>query len=438
MKAKATVFVDCFTNGILGPDVETAGIVKDGGYIVAHTAPGCWGPMITPSLRGGHEVTRPVLVEGAQIGDAIAIRIQSITVASEVAASGTDSPIEGRYSGDPFVADHCAVCGKTYPETVLEGIGQDAVRCAACDAPASAFKMTSGYTMAFDEARTIGITLDRKCAERAAANAESYMAVPDASCQHPIVTYAPCDLPGIPSRVRPFIGQLGTTPALAFPDSHNAGDFGQALIGAPHAYAKTRQELEARTDGHMDINKVREGAVVICPVKIPGGGVYVGDVHAMQGDGEVAGHTCDIAAQVTLKVQIIKGLHITGPIILPLPEDIPYLARPFCNHEYMHAKRLADKWASVEPEQSLPLCFVGSGATINDAAGNAFDRAAQLLNMRIEEVKNRCTINGAVQIGRLPGVVTATFLVPKAILMRERLYSIAAEMYDCCFHLISG
>jgi len=429
MEAKTTIFVDRFTNGIIGPDVEMAGIVKDCGYIVAHTAPGCWGPMITPSLRGGHEVTRPVLVEDAQIGDAIAIRVQSIIVASEVAASGTDSSIEGRFFGDPFVADHCASCGKEYPKTILEGIGQDAVRCAVCGAPASAFKMTNGYTIVFDEARKMGITLDREGAEKAAGNARSCMAIPDASGQHPIVTYAPCDLTGIPSRLRPFIGQLGTTPALAFPDSHNAGDFGEALIGAPHDYTKTREELETRTDGHMDINKVREGSIVICPVKIPGGGIYVGDVHAMQGDGEVAGHTCDIAAQVTLKVQVIKGLNIPGPIILPLLEDIPYLAQPFCNHDYMYAKSLAKKWGSVEPERSLPLCFVGSGSTINNAASNAFERAAQVLGMSIEEVKNRCTINGAVQIGRLPGMVTATFLVPEQILIQKKLYSIAAEMY---------
>jgi len=32
--------------------------VKDGGYIIANTAPGCWGPMLTPKLKGGHEVTR--------------------------------------------------------------------------------------------------------------------------------------------------------------------------------------------------------------------------------------------------------------------------------------------------------------------------------------------------------------------------------------------
>lgn len=65
MSAKQTVMVNSFTNGVLDPQKEMLGPVKDGGRIVANTAAGCWGPMITPELRGGHEVTQPVFVEGA-------------------------------------------------------------------------------------------------------------------------------------------------------------------------------------------------------------------------------------------------------------------------------------------------------------------------------------------------------------------------------------
>lgn len=68
--SQRTVLVNQFTNGILGPEQPMLGPVKDGGHIIANTAPGCWGPMITPAIRGGHEVTRPVAVEGAEVGDA--------------------------------------------------------------------------------------------------------------------------------------------------------------------------------------------------------------------------------------------------------------------------------------------------------------------------------------------------------------------------------
>ncbi len=99
-----TVFVDRFTDGIIGPSCEMLGPVRDGGHIVANTAPGCWGPMITPAIRGGHEVTQPVAVAGAEVGDAIAICIRDIAVTSRATSSGNDRMIEGRFNGDPFCA----------------------------------------------------------------------------------------------------------------------------------------------------------------------------------------------------------------------------------------------------------------------------------------------------------------------------------------------
>lgn len=140
-------------------------------------------------------------------------------------------------------------------------------------------------------------------------------------------------------------GQLGTTPSVDIPDSHNAGDFGTFLIGAPHKYAITEQQYEeCITDGHLDIDSVREGAVLIAPVKLDGAGVYAGDVHAQQGDGEVAGHTTDISAEVKVRVNVIKDLNLKGPLLfLPL-EDLPPLARPFCAEEWALVKSLANEY----------------------------------------------------------------------------------------------
>ena len=36
-----TVYVDRFTDGVIGPSSEMLGPVRDGGHIVANTAPGC-------------------------------------------------------------------------------------------------------------------------------------------------------------------------------------------------------------------------------------------------------------------------------------------------------------------------------------------------------------------------------------------------------------
>jgi formamidase len=94
---------------------------------------------------------------------------------------------------------------------------------------------------------------------------------------------------GVVTRMIPFLGNRGSTPAIDMPDSHNTGDFGQFLVNAPHKFGITAEQLELRTDGHMDIDSVREGAILICPVKVHGDGIYLGDAHAMQGDGELAG-----------------------------------------------------------------------------------------------------------------------------------------------------
>jgi len=406
------------------------GPVSDGGTIVAETAPGCWGPMITPEFRGGHEVTRPVAVEGAEVGDAIAVRILKVEVTSMATASGTMTFVDGRYDADPFVARHCPNCGAKNPASRLEGIGPEAVRCAACGAEVSPFRLSHGYTIAFDEGREAAITVGREVAETLARDAAKVMALPKESRQNPVVALAPHDLPGVVSRLRPFVGNLGTTPSIDMPDSHNAGDFGTFLLGAPHEFGISKEQLDAhRTDGHMDIDSVREGAILICPVKVPGGGVYIGDAHAMQGDGEIAGHTTDVSAQVRVQVNVMKGLTLQGPILLPPPEDLPYLARPLTTADKARARALADRLGQRVLEESAPIQAVGSGGTINEAVDNGVARLATLFDMPTEEVLNRVTLTGAVEIGRLPGVVTVSMLVPLEKLAAAGLRDIVKGQY---------
>ncbi|WP_244470660.1 acetamidase/formamidase family protein [Microvirga massiliensis] len=429
-RALRTVFVNEFTDGVLDPGRPMLGPVADGGVIVANTAPGCWGPMITPEIRGGHEVTRPVAVEGAEIGDAIAIRIRSIVVTSAATASGNDKVMAGRFNGDPFCAAVCPNCGTEWPRTRVEGIGPTAVRCMKCGADATPFTFSNGYTIVFDEEREIGVTVGKSAAEAMAEDAARLMALPDASIQHPILTFAPADLVGVATRLRPFLGQLGTTPSVAMPDSHNAGDFGTFLIGAPHRYALTAEELAAhKTDGHLDVNAVRAGAVLICPVKVPGGGIYLGDMHALQGDGEIAGHTCDVAGAVTLEVSVIKGLNIDGPILFPVAEDLPHLARPLRRTERRKAVALGRAHGLAGIERDAPITVIGTGANLNAATENGLKRAADLLEMTVPEVMNRATMAGSIEIGRHPGVVRVTFRAPLKALEARNLAAFARDLY---------
>jgi formamidase len=428
--AHPTVFVDTFTDGLLGPDIELLGPVADGGHIVWNPAPGCWGPMITPSIRGGHEVCRPVAVDGAQVGDAIAIRIRDIEVTSIATASGNDQPMEGRFNGDPYCAAVCAECGAEWPETRVEGIGEGAVRCVACGADATPFTFTNGYTIAFDERRRVGVTLPGAQAEELARDAARAAALPENSVQNPILTFAPHDIVGLATRLRPFLGQLGTTPSATLPDSHNAGDFGAFLVGAPHRYALDAQELQRhKTDGHLDVDAVRAGAVLVCPVKVAGGGVYLGDMHALQGDGEIAGHTADVSGTVTLQVEVLKGLAIDGPVLFPVAEDLPFLARPLSADERAQALALARQHGMDAIEESLPISVIGTGPDLNSATENGLARAAELLELPVPEVMNRATISGAIEVGRHPGVVQVTFRAPVDRLEACGLLGYAIEQY---------
>ena len=50
--SRRSVVVSEFTNLVLDPDAPMLGPIEKVGTIIANTAPGCWGLMITPRLRG--------------------------------------------------------------------------------------------------------------------------------------------------------------------------------------------------------------------------------------------------------------------------------------------------------------------------------------------------------------------------------------------------
>lgn len=429
-QAKPVVEVYKYSGGTVGPGVPVAGTVQDGGIIRTGTPPGCWGPMITPRFQGGHEVTLPVMVEGAEIGDAIALEIKKLQVTSMATSSGVMSFVEGRYNGDPFVAKLCANCGTRSPPSRIEGIGENAVRCDVCGAEVNAFRFTNGYVMVFDHANRLALTVAQDVAQKIAGNANANALLPPGSLQHSILSLARADLPGLVSRMQPFLGNIGSTPSRDMPDSHNAGDFGTFLVDAPHDYALTQEELERhKTDGHMDTNSVREGAIVICPVKLPGGGIYMGDMHAQQGNGEIAGHATDVSGETELQVEVIKGLALDGPILLQRTEDLPFLARTLTADERGYAQALAQRVGHKSLEENGPITFIGSGRTLNDATRNGLTRAATVTGLPYDEILNRATITGSIEISRLPGVVRVTFLCPISILEKIGIAHLVKRQY---------
>ena len=426
-----SVLVDTYSDGLVGPAATPGAVIQSGEHVRCVFPPGCLGPIITPCFKGGHETIRPIFVEGARVGDAIAIRIDEVVIRSDASASGLHVTREGTYASDPYVDKMCPGCGRRWPDSVVEGIGQDAIRCAACGANVSPISISHGYTMVFDRTRTLGLTVDaviaRKCAEEATERA----ALPSNSRQHPILLFELSEMPGVVARLRPFIGNIGTSPSIEIPNSHNAGDVGFRLVGAAHRWALSENQMRQHvTDAHMDINTVGKGAILVCPVKVDGGLVYMGDMHASQGDGEIAGHAIDVAGEVTVQLEVIPGLKLEGPLLLPLPSDLPFLAKPYTSDEFQQGEQLASQLGlRKEIEKVAPIEFVGSGRTINDATDEAIRRAAGLLRMPEPEVRNRCTITGGVRIGRLPGLVHVAMLVPLATLEALGLGCLAREQY---------
>lgn len=431
VKATEMLFVNEFTDGIVGPDSDFLGPLRDGGTIIANTAPGCWGPMLTPTIKGRHEVTKPVYIEGAEVGDAIVVEIESIRVTSLATASGVEQYMGDRYISDPFLKVKCPGCGKLHPQTVVRGIGPEAIRCATCNTDTAPIKFAHGYTMAFHPKGEIGVTLSKEGARKVAGDPEGYLRLPENAVQHPVVSMAPSDLVGVVARMRPFIAEIGTVPSKALPASHNAGDSGLLLVDAQHELQMTQEELEIhRTDGHLHLPQVREGAILICPVHVKGAGLYLGDIHAMQGAGQPAGHATNVSGIVQIRVSVLKKVGVEGPVLLPNLEDLPYLAKPLTKEERKLARDVAEEFGMKQLEESFPIAIIGTGITINAATENALHRMARLVEVPMEEVKNRVTLTGGIEIGRFPGLVTVTAQFPKSVLKNARIFKYVKRQYD--------
>lgn len=100
-------------------------------------------------------------------------------------------------------------------------------------------------------------------------------------------------LKGYSVPLRPMLGCVATAPgpAGAPPNTGDSGGWG----------------------GNMDFNEIVEGATVYLPVSNPGALLYVGDGHALQGDGELNGNALETSMDVELSVDVIPGKRATGP-----------------------------------------------------------------------------------------------------------------------------
>jgi acetamidase/formamidase len=94
--------------------------------------------------------------------------------------------------------------------------------------------------------------------------------------------------------------------------------------------------------GNMDYKEVREGASVILPVLVPGAYFFLGDGHALEGDGEAVGSGIETSLDVQFTVTVRKKANLTGPRIENGEHIISIGARTAASHSLNDALTIAN------------------------------------------------------------------------------------------------
>lgn len=141
--------------------------------------------------------------------------------------------------------------------------------------------------------------------------------------------------------VRPMLGVIGVAPMEGIIETSYPGEHG----------------------GNMDCKEIIQGSVLYLPVFCPGGLLFVGDVHALMGDGEVCICGAETAAQVVLKVELVKKSY-GGLVLLNEDKVMTIATAPTLDQASVQAtkamRRLLEKELGMEFHESCRvLSLVG-------------------------------------------------------------------------------
>jgi amidase len=163
-------------------------------------------------------------------------------------------------------------------------------------------------------------------------------------------------------------GTVHFSDAISFPARPMIGCIGTAPAGEPiHA------GIPGRHGGNVDQSVVTAGTRLHLPVEVPDALLFVGDVHAVQGDGELSGVGLEIAANVTLRVDVRPGARLAWPwlevgdrlAVLTAGEDFPTARR-----EAVDAiVALLERRLGIEAAEALALVSVAADIRIGQAFG---------------------------------------------------------------------
>ncbi len=129
----------------------------------------------------------------------------------------------------------------------------------------------------------------------------------------PIFKFIEASLPRDPKICRIKDGSVYFSEKIVIPYKPMVGTIGVA----PHPEAESISSgvMPGQHGGNMDLPDVAPSSTVFFPVFHEGALLYVGDVHAVQGDGEISGTAIEMAAEVKVKVDLMRGEPINWPRI---------------------------------------------------------------------------------------------------------------------------
>jgi amidase len=160
------------------------------------------------------------------------------------------------------------------------------------------------------------------------------------------------DIAGVELRARPMLGCVGVAPARKEAVATSTpGPFG----------------------GNMDYAGMNAGVKVMLPVYEPGALLFIGDGHALQGEGEVVGTGVETSMDVEFSVQVIKKSPIQWPRlenethIMVLGSERPLL------QALQHATSEMHRWLMTEYQLSERGASTLMGQTLEYEVGNVVD-----------------------------------------------------------------
>lgn len=127
--------------------------------------------------------------------------------------------------------------------------------------------------------------------------------------------------------------------------------------------------------GNMDYRGFVSGVTVYFPVFVPGALLFMGDGHAVQGDGEIVGTGIEVSFDVQFTVRLLKGKRINWP----RAENEGYImtagnARPL-DQALQHSTTEMIRWLQEDFSLDARATHILLGQCVEYDVGNVFDPA---------------------------------------------------------------